>query len=350
MSGLRVDVCGMRVSFGRKHVLRDVTLSVLPGECVAVLGCSGCGKSTFLKAVVGRCPMSQGLVLFSRHTAVAATPTSRGAAPAGVVPAGVASGSGTVALPAGAASSAPVGGAMSVTSAGNTVNLGPVGSTASSAPVAGATSAAPVGAIPTTNVADPSIGFVPQDDLVHLGLTVEAELSYAARIRASADRGRTSESEIGSRVDAVIGQIGLDDCRRLRIGKLSGGQRKRVSIGLELLGNPGLLVLDEPTSGLDIALENQFMGLFSDLARAGRTVILSTHILQSLSKIDLVCVFAAGRIAWYGPPREMLGWFGVSEARDIYELTLREGDSWAERYEKSPQHYLYVEKRMQGIV
>lgn len=182
-------------------------------------------------------------------------------------------------------------------------------------------------------------GFVPQDDIVHTALRVESALVYSARLRLD------PTVDTKARVEDVLRTLGLHDQRNVRIGRLSGGQRKRVSIGVELLTSPGLMFLDEPTSGLDPALEEHFMELFRTLADGGRTVILTTHVLQSLHRLDLVGVMAAGRLAYYGPPGEMLGYFGVSEAREIY-AKLAQGEALASRFEASLHHRRYVRERL----
>lgn len=187
-------------------------------------------------------------------------------------------------------------------------------------------------------------GFVPQDDIVHTALRVESALGYSARLRLG---DRLDRKQLEARVDEVVRILGLEERRRVKIGRLSGGQRKRVSIGVELLTSPGLMFLDEPTSGLDPALEEHFMELFRKLADGGRTVLLTTHVLQSLHRLDLVGVMAAGRLAYYGPPGEMLAFFGVSEAREVY-AKLAQGDALANRFQASLHHRKYVLDRLQS--
>jgi ABC-type multidrug transport system ATPase subunit/CRP-like cAMP-binding protein len=123
-----------------------------------------------------------------------------------------------------------------------------------------------------------SLGYVPQDDIVHPELTVEQTLYYAARLRLPDD---TNREEIGERISDVLATLELTDCRGLEVRSLSGGQRKRVSIGVELLTQPGIFYLDEPTSGLDPGLDARMMDLFRKLADGGRTVVLTTHNLAT---------------------------------------------------------------------
>jgi putative ABC transport system ATP-binding protein len=193
---------------------------------------------------------------------------------------------------------------------------------------------------PPSEIPAGTVGFVPQDDIVHLALRVESALSYSARLRLG------ESADLQARVDQTLDLLDLTPRRRARIGRLSGGQRKRVSIGVELLGGPGLLFLDEPTSGLDPALEEHFMELFRTLADGGRTVLLTTHVLQSLNRLDLVAVLGGGRLAWYGPPSEMLSWFGVREAREVYSLLTSEGAALASRYASSSWYRDLVLQRL----
>ena len=185
------------------------------------------------------------------------------------------------------------------------------------------------------------IAFVPQDDIVHGPLTVERALYFSARLR------NVPDAEISSRIDEVIGQLGLTERRKNRIDRLSGGQRKRVSIGVELLTRPFLLFLDEPTAGLDPALEEQFMDLCRDLTRSSRTVVMSTHVMQSLDRLDLVVIMQAGWMQWIGPPQLALTYFGVQHLHDVYKvLTKQDPQAGWQRYHDSPFFNQFVAPRM----
>lgn len=184
-----------------------------------------------------------------------------------------------------------------------------------------------------------AIGFVPQDDIVHTSLTVEKALLYSARLRLADDA-------IGPAVEEVVRQLDLGERRKTRIERLSGGQRKRVSIGVELLTRPKVLLLDEPTAGLDPALEEQFMDLCRTLARQGRTVLMTTHVMQSLDRLDLVIVMCAGRLVYFGPPAQTAAFFGVGHLNDIYrQLTSAAAEQLATRYAASPLAQTYVQGR-----
>lgn len=171
------------------------------------------------------------------------------------------------------------------------------------------------------------IGYVPQSDILHQGLTVEEALRFQARLRLPEDTG---PAEIEARVERVLGDVEIAARRAVQISKLSGGQRKRVSIAAELLADPSLFFLDEPTSGLDPGLEKRLMFTLRRLADAGRTVVLVTHATANIRQCDHVAFMAEGRLVWFGPPAEALVHFGVRDGdfADIY--TKLEGEARAE--------------------
>ncbi|MCX5379894.1 FHA domain-containing protein [Streptomyces sp. NBC_00091] len=185
------------------------------------------------------------------------------------------------------------------------------------------------------------IGLVPQDDILHAQLTVRRALAYAAELRFPQDTGK---AERLARVDEVIGELGLGQRADQPIHSLSGGQRKRVSVALELLTKPSLLFLDEPTSGLDPGMDRSVMHMLRGLADDGRTVIVVTHSVLSLDVCDRLLVLApGGRVAWFGPPEETLGFFGFTQWPEAFEaFENQQGRDWAGEYEASPQHRAYV--------
>jgi ABC-type multidrug transport system ATPase subunit len=162
-----------------------------------------------------------------------------------------------------------------------------------------------------------ALGYVPQDDIVHSELTVERTLHYAARLRLPPETTTAARDAI---VRGVIEALGLTAQAGQRISTLSGGQRKRTSIGVELLTKPGVLFLDEPTSGLDPATGRTLLRLLRRLAEDGVTVVLTTHAPQDIGLCDRVIVLAAGgSLAFAGPPRQALDYFEVESFDDVYE-------------------------------
>lgn len=194
-----------------------------------------------------------------------------------------------------------------------------------------------------------SIGYVPQDDIVATELTVKHALYYAAKLRLPQD---TTEAEIQERLDEVIDDLDLELRQDTPIHLLSGGQRKRVSIGSELLSKPGLFFLDEPTSGLDPGLEERMMQFMRKLADQGRTVVLITHATQNVELCDKVLFLARGGfLAFYGSPREAFDYFGVSRFSEIYVKLEQEAtpQEWAARFTDSHYHHRNVESRLHAI-
>ncbi|MGY5072452.1 FHA domain-containing protein [Streptomyces griseus] len=185
------------------------------------------------------------------------------------------------------------------------------------------------------------IGLVPQDDILHSQLTVRKALGYAAELRFPQD---TAKAERQARVAEVIQELGLEQRADQPIHSLSGGQRKRVSVALELLTKPSLLFLDEPTSGLDPGMDRSVMHMLRGLADDGRTVIVVTHSVLSLEVCDRLLVLApGGRIAYYGPPEDALAFFGFEEWPEAFEAFENDRDrDWAATYADSPFHRQYI--------
>jgi ABC transport system ATP-binding/permease protein len=192
-----------------------------------------------------------------------------------------------------------------------------------------------------------NLGYVPQDDIIHADLPVERALDYAAQLRLPAD---TTPEERRRRVQEVMETLGLTERQDVPVRDLSGGQRKRVSIGVELLTRPGLFFLDEATSGLDPGTEAQLMRLLRTLADDGQTVVLVTHATRNVAVCDQVVFLAkGGYLAWYGPPAEALKYFGVDDFDAIYEKL--EGElspaAWAQQFRASPAFRTYVAGRLE---
>jgi ABC-type multidrug transport system ATPase subunit len=165
-----------------------------------------------------------------------------------------------------------------------------------------------------------TIGFVPQDDIVHLDLALARTLTYAARLRLPV--GESSRAEVAAAVGGVLAALGLEALAGQRVGSLSGGERKRASIAVELLTQPRALFLDEPTSGLDPAAGARLLGVLRELAASGTTIVLTTHNPSDLGHADEVAFLGGGRLLYRGAPGELAAAFGVASIEDIYGLDL----------------------------
>ncbi|MFI6762790.1 ATP-binding cassette domain-containing protein [Micromonospora sp. NPDC050417] len=221
---------------GGRQILRDVSLTVEPGELVAIIGASGAGKTTLLETLAGIRPPRTGTV---DHQ----------------------------------------GGAERV-----------------------------------TGTAD--VGYVPQDDIIHRELPLERTLRHAARLRLPP---QTDPTALTKRVREVMGELGLTDQAGVPVGRLSGGERKRASIAVELLTRPGVFFLDEPTSGLDPAIAVDLLRVLRGLADAAATVVLTTHQVTDVEFCDRVVVLTRqGELAFAGSPAAAREFFGVTTLAEVY--------------------------------
>ncbi|HET9201295.1 MAG TPA: ATP-binding cassette domain-containing protein [Dehalococcoidia bacterium] len=240
--GTRIDALSLKRTGARGNpILDNVSISIQPGEFVALVGGSGTGKTSLLHALNGFAPANEGAVFYNGLSLYENAALFRSV-----------------------------------------------------------------------------LGYVPQDDIVHPELTPERTLYYAAKLRLPVD---TTDQEIRSRIDQVIDEVGLNERRHTEIKHLSGGQRKRVSLAVELLSRPSAFYLDEPTSGLDPALEGRMMALFKDLTNSGATVVVSTHVTQNLHLCDkLAWMGPGGRLVFFGSPPEALRHFKVQNFGQVYDL------------------------------
>ncbi|WP_420228109.1 ABC transporter ATP-binding protein/permease [Rhodococcus opacus] len=253
----RVDAVDVSRQVGARRILQELSLSVEPGELVAIAGGSGAGKSTLLEILAGLQPPSAGQV---RHDGVV-----RGARVS----------------------------------------------------------------------ADSRIGYVPQDDIIHLEMPLRRTLRYAARLRLPAG---TSAAEADRIVEETMQDLDLADRAEVPVRALSGGQRKRASIAVELLTRPHLFFLDEPTSGLDPSTAADVMRLLRRLSRRGVTVVLTTHEPAGIDRCDRVVFLARdGHLAFTGSPTEARRYFGVEDLAEVYDRLAREHTPqiWAERFADS---------------
>lgn len=220
------------------------------------------------------------------------------------------------------------------------------------------------------------MGYVPQDDIIHKVLPVRRALWYAAKLRLP----DAMPAEIERRIADVLDMVEMTAHAEKPVRVLSGGQRKRVSIAVELLAEPDLLFLDEPTSGLDPGLEKKMMYDLNRLADQGRTVVLITHATMNIEQCHHVAFLVQGNLAYYGPPHEATSFFKSQDFADIYlKLTeevnpqqgkppsaeiqpyytqvqsshngapLPAGLLWAEHYRRSPVYDTYVQHRQAQV-
>lgn len=293
--GHRLDTIKLgREVANKKMILQNVSLTVQPGEFVALVGGSGAGKSTLMKAMNGFEPANHGQMLLDGELFY-----------------------------------------------------------------------------PKLDLYRTQMGYVPQDDIIHRELPVRLALWYAAKLRMPDAR----PAEIESRIEDALKAVDMVEHAEKRVRVLSGGQRKRVSIAVELLARPSLFFLDEPTSGLDPGLEKKMMYDLNRLADEGRTVVLVTHATANIEQCDHVAFMTQGRLSFYGPPDEALQFFSVRDFSDIYLKLSQEinpakgkpvppelqayykpemgkvtaGVLWAEHFRRSPQYKQFVVSRQSNL-
>ena len=186
------------------------------------------------------------------------------------------------------------------------------------------------------------IGYVPQADIVHPELSARESLRYAGRLRLK----ENGAAEVAQRADRALAQVHLETAADTSLRLLSGGQRKRACVAVELMTDPKLLFLDEPTSGLDPSLDEQLMLTFRELADAGRTVVLTTHATRNIAVCDLVVILSAGHMVFTGSPSEALAYFNVSDFAEIYpQVEANLPENLAARYRQSPERAQWVHSR-----
>lgn len=295
--GHRIDAVqlGREVS-NKRMILQNVSLTVNPGEFVALVGGSGAGKSTLMKAMNGYEPANHGQILLDGEPLYSKLDMYR-----------------------------------------------------------------------------TQMGYVPQDDIIHRTLPVKLALWYAAKLRLP----DAKPAEIEARIQDALRAVDMTEHANKPVHVLSGGQRKRVSIAVELLARPTLFFLDEPTSGLDPGLEKKMMYDLNRLADEGRTVVLVTHATANIEQCDHVAFMSYGRLAYYGPPNDALKFYGVRDFSDIYLKISQEvnpskgkaappelqpyypayqsqgkvmsGVLWADYYQQSEYHQKYVVDRQSRL-
>lgn len=181
------------------------------------------------------------------------------------------------------------------------------------------------------------IGYVPQKDIVYDDLTLEHMLVYSAKLRMPKD---VSSREIDEKISEVLDMVELTAHRKTIISRLSGGQKKRASIAVELLASPKLFFLDEPSSGLDPGTEKHLMQMLKKLAASGKTVIMVTHTVQNVGMCDrIICMGNGGRLCYSGKSSELLDFFGKQNMTDIYDDLNENSVSVSERFRRRSEEY-----------
>lgn len=177
------------------------------------------------------------------------------------------------------------------------------------------------------------VGYVPQSDIVYDNLTLHDMLLYTAKLRLPKD---STPAEREAAITRAINMVELPEKRDSFIKSLSGGQRKRASIAVELLSDPNLLFLDEPASGLDPGTERNLMHSLRIMADGGKTVILVTHSTLQLKMCDkIVFMGKGGNLCFFGSYEEALSFFEVSDIVDIYNMITEQAKQWSAKFEKS---------------
>jgi ABC-type multidrug transport system ATPase subunit/pSer/pThr/pTyr-binding forkhead associated (FHA) protein len=199
------------------------------------------------------------------------------------------------------------------------------------------------------------VGYVPQNDILHDELSVYKTLYYVAKLRLSGD---VSNAEINQIIAEVLDVTELAEKRNVAIKQLSGGQRKRVSVAVELITKPSVIFLDEPTSGLDPRAEERIMRLFRQIAESGRTVILTTHAMENVRLFDKVVVLMNGKLVFYGTPDEALKHFQAANFKELYDCLeapfeqkndARTADEWKRKFAQTDVYQRSIAKPLKEI-
>ena len=177
------------------------------------------------------------------------------------------------------------------------------------------------------------IGYVPQDDIVHRELTVEQSLFYAAKLRLE----HSDSTFINQKIEQVLKDLNIEHIRQNLVGKISGGQRKRVSIAVEILTDPLILFLDEPTSPLDPQTIEEFLQILRNLSNKGTTVIMVTHKPEDLNYMDNVIFMAeGGHKVYQGETSSYLNHFKVEDTIKVYaQLALPQATQWINNHKQN---------------
>ena len=186
---------------------------------------------------------------------------------------------------------------------------------------------------------DPTeVGYVPQFSIAYDLLTVEESVMSAIRLRVKL---RNGQEEADERLESILAQTGLGELRDQRVAVLSGGQKRRLGLAMELASNPQLLLCDEVTSGLDHQSEKEIVELMHSISREGNRIVMNvTHSFGGLELYDSVLVLYRGRLVFHGPPDTLAHYFSVENVDDVYErLRDRPARDWHSSWRKHSEHY-----------
>lgn len=178
------------------------------------------------------------------------------------------------------------------------------------------------------------IGFVPQQDIIYENITLKKMLYYTAKLKMPED---TSDAEIEVRIKDVLSMVELLEHQDTYIRRLSGGQKKRASIAVELLANPGLFFLDEPTSGLDPGTEQHLMNTLSRLSKEQeKTIIMVTHTTNNLHLCDKVIIMGyGGKLCYCGKPEGIKDFFNTGNIVEVYDRITADTKAWEMKFKNS---------------
>ncbi|MEO6054360.1 MAG: ATP-binding cassette domain-containing protein [Chthoniobacterales bacterium] len=191
------------------------------------------------------------------------------------------------------------------------------------------------------------IGYVPQFSIAHDDLTAQECVEYAMALRVVPQRGTILRDEC----EKVLNKVGLREAGDRLVKVLSGGQRRRLALAMELVSAPAMLLADEVTSGLDPNSEDEIVRLLANLAHEGNRLVLSvTHSLQNLELYDSVVVLYKGVVAYHGPPQFLMHYFQVDNPQKLYrQLDNREAQQWSSSWNKHKKAFLEgIQTEMQG--
>lgn len=190
------------------------------------------------------------------------------------------------------------------------------------------------------------IGYVPQFSIAHELLNVDECIESTLRLRVEGLSGE----ELDERIEKVLKSVGLNEISDRRVSLLSGGQKRRLAMAMEMASSPHLLLCDEVTSGLDPKSEDEIVTLMNDLSRTdGRIVLSVTHSLQHVALYDSVIVLYQGQLAYHGSPELLVHYFGIKRPEDLYpRLAQRRAKDWHDSWLKYRDAY-YEQSKLPDI-